>query len=253
MNRKTISGDDVSSELISNLLRRSLFRPESAIGACPEERTYADLMGGTLAEEERARTLGHLAKCQKCLDLVACLVEVEAQPQDHTPDELLAAAMKLGTEQKSVPIFSRYQWQTSLAAAAGIVLLVSVLVTQYPQSDNGISGGEQSSSTQTETESVRLKRQDGDGLSMLFPADGAVIEPSQTEFRWSGVDRSLYYEIQVLSESGDIVWEGRTEDTRMQLPTGIELEPEQGYFVWVRVYLPDGKTIKSKAVAIRVD
>ena len=88
---------------------------------------------------------------------------------------------------------------------------------------------------------------------MLFPSPGAAIASQSPEFRWSGVDQSLYYEIQVLSDNGDIVWEGRTEETRLQLPAEFQLDHNKEYFVWVRAYLPDGKTIKSKAVAIRVD
>jgi len=146
---------------------------------------------------------------------------------------------------------ARFQWQTALAAAAGVILVVGVLFTQYPQFTDMILRSDPSQPA--DSDSVRINRPGQDRLSILFPAEGATIDSSEPEFRWSGVDQSLYYEIQVLSDNGDILWEGQTENTQLQLPPEFALDHNTNYFVWVRVYLPDGKTIKSKAVAIRVD
>lgn len=239
MNRKDKAGDEMSFETITDLLRNSVFRSDPATDTCPEETDYAGLIDGTLLGDERARLADHLAHCQKCLDLVTCLVRARDLPEDQVPKELLASALKLGRDSQAMRLPARFQWQTSLAAAAGVILLVGVVATWYPQF--------------TESESVRINSGGANHLAILFPKNGATIDSSNSEFRWSGVDQSLYYEIQVLTENGDIRWEGRTEETKMQLPPELELDPNTGYFVWVRVYLPDGKTIKSKVVAVRIE
>jgi len=251
MKGKHKAGDDMSFEVVTDLLKTSVFRPDPAMGACPEETEYAGMIDGTLAEKDRARLADHLATCRKCLDLVTCLVQVQDRPQDQVPQELLAAALKLGSDRQDVRLPARFQWQTALAAAAGVILVVSILFTQYPQITDVPPHSEQSQPA--ESDSVRIKRLGQDHLAIIFPAEGATIDSSEPEFRWSGVDQSLYYEIQVLSDNGDILWEGQTEKTQLQLPPEFALGHNTNYFVWVRVYLPDGKTIKSKAVSVRVD
>ena len=254
MNGKHKAGDNMSFEVITDLLRTSVFRLDPATDKCPEETEYAGMVDGTLPDVARARLTDHLAHCQKCLDLVTCLVSVQDRPDAHVPQELLAAALKLGSKEKPTGRFpARFQWHTALAAAAGVILVVGILFTQYPQLSDIVLRSEPSQSADSASQAVRLNRQGQDHLNMIFVSPGAAIDSQSPEFRWSGVDQSLYYEIQVLSDNGDIVWEGRTEETRLQLPAEFQLDHNKEYFVWVRAYLPDGKTIKSKAVAIRVD
>ena len=251
MNRKHKAGDKMSFEVVTDLLRTSVFRLDPARDTCPQETEYAGLIDGTLPDEARARLADHLAHCQKCLDLVTCLVRVQDRPQDQVPQELLAAALKFGPDSQAMRPPARFQWHTALAAAAGVLLVVGVVFTQYPQLTDVLLRSDLSQPA--DSESVRVNGRGQDLLSILFPAEGLAVDSSKPEFRWSGVDQSLYYEFQVLSENGDILWEGRTEDTQLQLPPDFKLAHNTNYFVWVRVYLPDGKTIKSKAVAIRVD
>ncbi len=253
MNRKHKAGDNMSFEVVTNLLRTSMFRLDPATDTCPQETEYAGLIDGTLPDEERVRLADHLAHCQKCLDLVTCLVRVQDRPQDQVPQELLAAALKLGSYSQAMRLPARFQWQTALAAAAGVILVVGVLFTQYPQLTDVFLRSDLSQPVDSESQSVRVNGRGQDRLRILFPEQGVAIDSSKPEFRWSGVDRSLYYEFQVLSDNGDILWEGRTEETQLQLPPEFKLDRDTSYFIWVRVYLPDGKTIKSKAVAVRVD
>ena len=251
MNRKHNAGDNMSFEAVSNLLRTSVFRLDATTDTCPEETEYAGLIDGTLPDEERARLADHLAHCQKCLDLVTFLVGVQDRPQDQVPQELLAAALKMGSGRQPIRLPARFQWQAALATAAGVILVVSVLFTQYPKLTDVLMPDDPSQPA--DSDSVRVNRLGQDQLAIMFPAQGATIDSSEPEFRWSSVDQSLYYEIQVLSDNGDILWEDQTEKTRLQLPPEFTLDHNTNYFVWVRVYLPDGRTIKSKAVAVRVD
>ncbi len=64
--------------------------------------------------------------------------------------------------------------------------------------------------------------------------------------------RSLFYEIRVVTAEGDLVWRERIEGSRVQFPAGVQLVKGQKYFVWVRAYLPEGKTAKSAVVGFNV-
>lgn len=88
-------------------------------------------------------------------------------------------------------------------------------------------------------------------LQLIFPREGSVLPHSEVEFRWKSVRGSHFYEIRVVTAEGDVVWEGRVETTRARLPDNIELVPGREYFVSVRAYLPEGKTLKSPTVRFR--
>ena len=79
-----------------------------------------------------------------------------------------------------------------------------------------------------------------------MPGDGL-------EVRWRGVPGSLFYEVHLVTADGSVVWEGRTEATEATLPAGVHLVPGQKYYVWVRAYLSEGKTLKSPAAGFSVD
>jgi hypothetical protein len=87
---------------------------------------------------------------------------------------------------------------------------------------------------------------------MTSPAENQVLSPRGPEFRWQAVPGSIYYELSLVTENGDVVWQGRVEGTRAPLPSSVTLQPGAGYFVWVRAYLAGGVTLKSAAVPFRV-
>jgi hypothetical protein len=80
-----------------------------------------------------------------------------------------------------------------------------------------------------------------------------VVPGEGLEVRWRGVPGSLFYEVRLVTAEGTNVWEGRTEATAAPLPAGVGLLPGQKYYVWVRAYLSEGKTLKSAATGFRVD
>jgi hypothetical protein len=88
-------------------------------------------------------------------------------------------------------------------------------------------------------------------LQLLFPREGSVIPRREVEFRWKPVRGSQSYEVRLVTAEGNVIWEGRVEGTRARIPRTVELVPGQEYFVFVRAYLPAGKTLKSPAVRFK--
>jgi hypothetical protein len=88
--------------------------------------------------------------------------------------------------------------------------------------------------------------------NLLFPQEGSVIVPKELEFSWQGVERSVFYEIRLVTADGTLMWEKRVEATSVRLPAGVRMAAGQKYFVWIRAYLPEGKTLKSSTVGFIV-
>jgi len=87
---------------------------------------------------------------------------------------------------------------------------------------------------------------------VLSPRQGSVAAPGGVEIRWTDVPRSLYYEVQLTTDEGSLVWEGRSELSSLRLPAGVSLLPGRTYYVSVRAYLPEGKSLKSPVVGFQV-
>jgi hypothetical protein len=83
---------------------------------------------------------------------------------------------------------------------------------------------------------------------LVFPQEGSVIPSDGLEFSWQEVEGSLFYEIRLVTADGSLMWEQRLEATQAWLPADLRLAAGQKYFVWVRAYLPEGKTLKSSTV-----
>lgn len=87
---------------------------------------------------------------------------------------------------------------------------------------------------------------------MFYPHEGSVLAVRDLEFRWKRVPRALYYDIRVVTQEGELIWEGRVEGTHARLPSSASLKAGEEFFVRVRAYLPEGKTITSHVVGFKV-
>jgi len=81
------------------------------------------------------------------------------------------------------------------------------------------------------------------------PAQGSRIAPGSS-IRWQSIENSMYYEAQLLSEDGELLWKAKVETAQTALPANIEVPAERKYFLLVHAYLPDGKTVESGVVQV---
>ena len=88
--------------------------------------------------------------------------------------------------------------------------------------------------------------------TLISPRNGATVQRSKLQFRWESLADAEFYEIRVVTAEGDPVFETKTEDSHLELGRDIQLKTGAKYFVSVRAYLRQGKTVKSSIVSFRI-
>jgi hypothetical protein len=224
---------------------------------------YAD---GRLEERPQLRFERHLADCDYCLNELALLVRAQESTQEcEVSQEVLAQVRFFAAAKASFARKPAWAWTAISAAAVLAVLVVSLELREprvilTPPVPAGATSGQGTPASPTVVHpsaatppSVRSTQKVGSALELIFPAEGAVIPREKMEFSWREVKGNMDYEILVVTPEGNLIWRGRTEKTKIQLPPDISLTPSQKYFVWVRANLPEGKAVKSAVVSFRID
>ena len=231
---------------------------------CLNETTLAAFADGQLEGKARIKAESHLAACSHCRaqlsDLVA-LASLEALPQ--VPPDLLVQARELAASQPRLLTARVWQWSV-VASALAVVLLVVTVQRRQPASMPGpltpvTPQIEESSSPSPPKVPEAVPRPDRSRSfnaksaipTLLSPQEGTMLASKQSEFRWTGVPGALFYEVEVLTVDGNIVWTGRAQGTQVAIPKQAALKQGK-YFVWVRAHLADGKTRKSQAVSFQI-
>jgi len=86
-------------------------------------------------------------------------------------------------------------------------------------------------------------------LQITTPAQGSRVAPGSS-IRWHSIENSMYYEAQLLSADGELLWKAKVEAAQTALPADFAVPAERKCFLVVRAYLPDGKTVESGAVRV---
>jgi hypothetical protein len=229
---------------------------------CPDEAELAAFLEGKLAGEAKERMVHHLADCSHCLAQVAELsrLQAEERPVD-VPAPLLTKARGFAETAHQGPSRPLVRWG-AIAAAVACVALVVVTTHHQPPPPPALAPspppqGRISSPTETPPQpearrAVRNLTNRAPVLRLLHPREGSTIAPGDIEFRWQDVPGVLYYDVRVVTDEGDVIWEGRTEKARTSLPPDIQLTAGQEYYVRVRAWLAEGKTVTSGVVSFKV-
>lgn len=234
---------------------------------CPGESALAAFADGRLADSRRLEV--HLSDCEACREQVAFLLRATGDDAEvEVPAELLVQAKAMG-KRAGVPVVSAgWRWATAVAVTACLVLLVSRQVKQQepgvvfaPPSPPGVASGSPGKEAPSakadsregeEVPSVRGKKPDSPAFRLLHPLEGAKVS-GKVDFRWQPVPGSLFYEVRVTTAAGDPVWQSeRFTTTGATAPPSVQFTPHEKHFVWVVAFLPEGKTVQSKAIAFTV-
>lgn len=248
---------------------------------CPDEAVIAAFVEQRVRDEERARIEAHLADCDACLGMVAFLA--------RGPQELGAAAPGAVARARDLVQPASSGWRRLslrwVAAAAGVacVALAAVLVLRSPSTPQAppsapvqdgpavvppapaaslapqaASPGPPAGATTppaVPSERARTVRKSAPVAPtpvVVFPAENASVSRQDLSFRWQAVPRSLYYEITVVTEDGNLVYQARVEETTVRLPDATRLDPGVKYFVWIKAFLAGGESAKSATVSFRI-
>ncbi len=199
---------------------------------CPDDETIAAWFEARLENVRQESLRGHLADCGYCRGRLGMLARLRNDdPLPRVASDVIAGAKRLASGTARTR-----RWAPAWAAAAvaaiafGVLTFQSVMLNPPPVAVEG------------EAPQVRGIEVDVAAPRILSPAADSVVEPGALEFRWSPVAGSLYYELFVLSDAGDLLVHERVDDTRWRAPSALGLEPGAEYYVHVEArFQDDGK------------
>ena len=244
---------------------------------CPDEMRLAAYVEHRMSVAEEARIERHIAACAACLEQVVFLARHRVPDQAPVPRHLLSRAGDLVGSQPSAWPGLVLRWGTLAAAAACLLLVISLQLREpgapplpgappsapAPGATPGTTGVPAAelpaapavATAQPAPASPTKVRKSVAGplaLQMLSPAENATLSPREPVFRWQAVPGAAYYDMDILTEDGNVVWQGKVEGTSTRLPDGHPLQAGTKYFVWVRAHLSAGGTVKSAAVSFHI-
>ncbi len=215
-----------------------------------------------LEARERSRFEAHLSGCDFCLEMIGGLVRQQRAPElSDVPAHLVDRAANALPAKTGWRISRRW---VLVPAFAALVVVAAVVWLRWPQpgwSSASISAPAlaksrpsvdlpQTPSQPTEQQYVRkltpLQR-----VEVLEPQPDSAVLREQLRFRWKPVRDAAYYELRVANSEGDLMWQDQASDPAAQLPAKLPLQAGK-YFVWVRAYLHDGRTVKSEPVPFTI-
>ena len=103
----------------------------------------------------------------------------------------------------------------------------------------------------TDQKTGQLRGHDDVSILVQSPV-GEVSSPS--EFRWKPVGEVSSFVVKLYSDSGDLLWEGSSQETKVVLPDSIRrnLTPGQAYLWRVEALTDEGDRLKSQMIRFRV-
>jgi len=185
-----------------------------------EADTVAAYAERRLPASERARFEEHLATCASCRE------------------ELVAICRILVSRRTS-----RLRTSLHFAAAASVVLLVSVPLIRYGRDDGAGLGpaphrGSPAPGVEVET--------------VLPQAESEVPWGAPLRFVWRDIGEGGTFRLTLLDEAGNLVWTVDTGDTTAVAPEHLPLERGGTYFWYVDALSPDGRSATSGPRSFRL-
>ena len=240
------AGTDVSPDMTT------FFHSE---GHCPGEEMLAAYADQQLVGDERHFVEKHLVLCDACLRQVGSLVRTQTQTDERTPEALLRSARLIGAKPRPKSLV--WQWVPASAAA-----LVAIVAFAFWFSTQGKTGKAVQSNAPVEqaksapaaplqpTAVPNDVNRGSAGLTrmILSPTAGEHIDSAHARFHWSAMPGAQYYEVQVLTEEGNLVWRTREENTSIAMPRNIHLVPGHTYYLLVHAHSRNARVTDSEPV-----
>ena len=173
----------------------------------------ADYLDRKLSGEELLRAEAHLADCDYCCEQV-----------------IVATRSLSDLEQKSRrPLM---MW-TGLAAAtlAGVLILAP-----------GLRGPDTAQEPILRDGSGALSQAGEEPIEVLAPSLGAELRRDSLHFAWRSIAPEALYSFTVTDAVGDVIWEGTTKDTALDLTSRIMIDDGKRYFWYVDALFGEGRS-----------
>lgn len=219
-------------------------RPGEPQPGCPSDDNMSSYIEGGLTAEEHGCFETHLADCGYCLARVGALGRAAVGEQEQPVARfLLARAGRLVEVDRTTGIHPRLNARWAIAAAVLLTLGAASLFRAGDEFD--LTGPDSSGGPAQE---LRISRSVDSGplAPDQSPTGGGMgIRVDRKVFSWSAVDDSLFYEVRVVSDEGDLLWQERTNDTRWELPRDLQLADGKEYFLRVDAFITETKSLGS--------
>lgn len=218
---------------------------------CPDRHQLAAFFEGSLGTQKRSQFERHLSNCSYCLAQIGMLERAASDPElAEVPETLLASAKQLGrsasvTQSRNAPNRARAGLAVAAALAALLIapqFLFDDRTAPAPAVTPAQDGPRQFRGPEAVTSELP---------AILSPAEGSAVTASDLQVRWTEMSGALYYELQVMSEGGEILHEERVEGTHWDWQVGGELVPGRDYYFRVVAHLDDGRTLKSNHTRVQ--
>jgi len=255
---------------------------------CPEDLRLAAYVDGTLDVATRPRLEQHLAECARCRDEISFLVRADEWPDaEQAPPWLVTKAENLVAQPSRKPFAFDWRWATATVAASFAILCLILFAVRFrtpnptpdragadapktkpsvivsstpapePRNDNVIAQSSPLSKPagpkyEPPVPVIRKSETTNGSPSLLAPHDGSFVKRGALSFRWQNVPDAAFYEVSIMTASGDLVVSRQTESESLNLSSDLPLQPSTKYFVSVRAHMRDGRTIRSSIVSFRV-
>jgi hypothetical protein len=226
---------------------------------CPSNRQTAGYLEHRLEPTEKMHFEAHLADCDFCLVAVGAVVR---QRRSSEPVDVPAYLHREAVDMAPARSEWRLSWKWLLIPALASLVVITGIWRRSAQTERLVAsaplsavGAQRSPEAipqiplQTpEKPQVRELAARKSALQLLEPAPHSVWPKQEVRFRWRPVANATYYEIRVVNSEGDLMWRAQESNSTAQIPPNLSLQPGK-YFVWVRAYLNDDRTVKSDARA----
>lgn len=222
-------------------LRMSASSTQQQAGTCPDDHQIAAYVDGSLAPGERLPVELHLADCEACAHLVGVLCRSRyIETPDAVPEFLLARARRLGAAtsdrwKRNFPLLS-----AAAVAAVSVSVLIHFMQEPDPVANPALSVRETRAASVAQT------------VSILAPAAGSTVDADELVVRWEPVAGSTYYDVRIVTDTGELVAEQRVDATEWHPSTEISLMPGTDYFVRIDAYRSDSRAISSNHIPFSV-
>jgi hypothetical protein len=252
-------------ELVRKIRAQASSQPAHRRWRCPSAEQVAAYLDQSLTAKDKALFEAHLASCDFCIDLISSLArQQEGEEQVEAPPHLVRQAIDAVPDRAS----ERRPWRWVSAPALATIVVASAILLKPPRpaqlrqpdvSAPAVSKTPpptsepvaKSESRPARTPEVRSLKTPTTSLQLLEPRSGSIVRGEGLRFRWKAVANVVYYEIRVVDSEGDPVWRAESTEHAATIPGNLSLRPGK-YFVWVRAYLSDGRTLKSETIAFQI-
>jgi hypothetical protein len=224
----------------------------------------AAYVDGGLEHRRREKIAAHLAGCDHCLGQVASLARLEAMPP---AEDELAYVLPRAREVLAAPESYGAVWRPLAVTAAIACLVAAVGLSPWGPTSRDFDQprplavarptpaaiNEPTPIASLPAPVYRSRSQEAPLPRLLAPLETSTVARDRLELRWSAIEQADAYEVRVLNEEGDVVWHERTRQTSLLAPVDAQFSAGQKYFVWIRAFLPDGRTVQSKVSSFRIE